>query len=266
VRARSALAEQRIAVAKQQGVSINRCLRNSAGAVLFPACSPCVLAVGAVGQMGSYPEDSPQAAPGRGGHRGRGRTICAVVSCRGPKRLCARRRRGHACQSPDTYAICDSTSLAAAPRRCSRSLDLADHGDFRGASLPKIFSTVERLFQISRICAANRDPWQTGAGCRTQPGRWHLVGATAAVVPLNVGLREMRQRLRQLNEIQFGAASVPFEPAAWSGQCDLACRCIGTSGVPRLNGGGKEQPQHPGCDTSKSRRLFACRGYGDART
>jgi len=44
----SAIVEQRVAAAKQHGVGIIAAAGNSAGAVLFPACSPHVLAVGAI--------------------------------------------------------------------------------------------------------------------------------------------------------------------------------------------------------------------------
>ena len=212
----SALAEQRIAVAKQQGVSIIAASGNSAGAVLFPACSPCVLAVGAVGQMGSYPEDSPQAAQAVVATAVAGGLFVPSFSCRGPELdLCAPGVAVIACQSPDTYAICDSTSLAAAHVAALAALILADHDDFKGSFAAKDFQRVERLFQILKDTAQPiGHPWQTGAGL---PDAARALGIWSEqrplVVPLNVGLREMRSAIRQLNEIQFGASeAMPFEP------------------------------------------------------
>src|SRR5258707_10574827 len=52
----SAIVEQRIEAAKRNGVAMIAAAGNSAGAVLFPAFSPHVLAVRAIGQVGSDPE------------------------------------------------------------------------------------------------------------------------------------------------------------------------------------------------------------------
>jgi hypothetical protein len=73
---------------------------------------------------------------------------------------------------------------------------------------------VERLFQILKDTAQPiGHPWQTGAGLPDAAralGIWSEQRAT--VMPLNVGLRQMRSAIRQLDEIQFGASDVmPFE-------------------------------------------------------
>ncbi len=89
----SVIVEQRIAAAKQQGVGIIAAAGNSAGTVLFPACSPHVMAVGAVGQTGSYPEDSPQAfqrarcVPVAGWPRGLRRHLAGRGPCDGTRGL-----------------------------------------------------------------------------------------------------------------------------------------------------------------------------------
>jgi len=212
----SALIEQRIAMAKQQGVSIIAAAGNSAGAVLFPACSPHVLAVAAVGQTGSYAEDSPQAAQAAAATPAAGGFFVPLFSCRGPEvDLCAPGVAVIACQSPDAYAICDGTSLAAAHVTALAALILADHGDFKGSFARRDFQRVERLFQILKETAQPiGHPWQTGAGL---PDAARALGVWSEqrplVVPLNAGLREMRNAIRQLNQIHFGASeAMAFEP------------------------------------------------------
>jgi subtilisin len=204
----SALVEQRIAVAKQQGLSIIAAAGNSARAVLFPACSPHVMAVGAVGQTGSFPEDSPQAAQAAAATAVAGGLFVPTFSCRGPELdLCAPGVAVIACQTPDSYAVCDGTSLAAAHVAALAALVLADHSDFKGRFATKDFRRVERLFQILKETAQPiGHPWQTGAGL---PDAARALGIWSEqrllVVPLNVGLREMRSAIRQLDQIQLGS-------------------------------------------------------------
>ena len=212
----SALVEQRIAVAKQQGLSIIAAAGNSARAVLFPACSPHVMAVGAVGQTGSFPEDSPQAAQAAAATAVAGGLFVPTFSCRGPELdLCAPGVAVIACQSPDSYAVCDGTSLAAAHVAALAALVLADHSDFKGSFAAKDFRRVERLFQILKETAQPiGHPWQTGAGLPDAAralGIWSEQRPLA--VPLNVGLREMSSAIRQLNQIQLGSdEEIAFEP------------------------------------------------------
>jgi hypothetical protein len=212
----STLVEQRIALAKQQGLCIVAAAGNSARAVLFPACSPHVLAVGAVGQTGSFPEDSPQAAQAAAAAPAAGGLFVPPFSCRGPEvDLCAPGVAVIACQSPNSYAVCDGTSLAAAHVAALAALILADHRDFKDSFAAKDFRRVERLFQILKDTAQPiAHPWQTGAGL---PDAGRALGIwseqRAPVVPLNVGLREMRRAIRRLDQVQRGASDeMAFEP------------------------------------------------------
>ena len=204
----SAIVEQRIAAAKQQGVAIIAAAGNSAGAVLFPACSPHVMAVAAIGQTGSYPEDSPQAVQATAGVAVASGMFVPLFSCRGPELdLCAPGVAVVACQSPDGYAICDGTSLAAAHVTALAALILAHHSDFTSSFARRDFQRVERLFQILKDTAQPiGNPWQTGAGLPDAAralGVWSERRPLAA--PLNAGLGEMRNAIRQLNQIHFGA-------------------------------------------------------------
>src|SRR5258707_6379797 len=145
----SAIVEQRIAVAKQHGIGVIAAAGNVAGPVQFPACSPHAIAVGALGQIGNYPDNSPQAfqaavaAPVAGG------LFIPSFSCRGPELdLCAPGVGVIACQSPDGYAACDGTSLAAAHVTALAALILAHHNDFRSSFTNRDFRRVERFFPI----------------------------------------------------------------------------------------------------------------------
>jgi subtilisin family serine protease len=111
----SAIVDQRIAVAKQQGIGIIAAAGNTAGPVQFPACSPHVAAVGAIGEVGTFPEDSPQALQAE--------TAAAYgsfvppFSSHGPELdLCAPGLGVIACQAPDGYA----TARRSPPRMWRR--------------------------------------------------------------------------------------------------------------------------------------------------
>jgi hypothetical protein len=212
----SALVEQRIAAAKQQGIGIIAAAGNSAGTVLFPACSPHVMAVGAIGQTGSYPEDSPQAAQAAAAAAVADRLFVPLFSCRGPELdLCAPGVAVIACQSPDGFAVCDGTSLAAAHVTALAVLVLAHHSDFKGGFARRDFQRVERLFQILKDTAQPvGHPWQTGAGL---PDAARALGVRSRrqppVAPLDAGLEEMRSAIRQMDQIHFGADEAnAFEP------------------------------------------------------
>src|SRR5437588_7174054 len=211
----SAIVEQRIAAAKQQGVSIIAAAGNSAGAVLFPASSPHVIAVGAIGQLGSYPDDSPQAAAAAAAVPIARGLFVPPFSCRGPELdLCAPGVAVIAGQSPDGYAICDGTSLATAHVTALAVLVLAHHSDFRGGFAGRNFPRVERRFQILKDTAQPiGHPWQTGAGL---PDAARALGVWSArrplEVPLDVELGAMRGAIRQMNHIYAGAeAANAFE-------------------------------------------------------
>jgi len=137
-------------------------------------------------------------------------------SCRGSELdLCAPGVAVIACQSPDGYAVCDGTSLAAAYVAALAALILADHADFKGSFAAKDGHRVERLFQILKDTAQPiGHPWQTGAGL---PDAARALGVRSDQRPLamslNAGLREMRNAIRQLDRIPFSASqAMRFEP------------------------------------------------------
>jgi len=184
--------------------------------VLFPASSPHVMAVGAIGQLGSYPDDSPQAAEAAAAVTVARGLFVPPFACRGPELdVCAPGVAVMACQSPDDYAVGDGTSLATAQVAALATLILAHHGDFKGGFARRDFQRVERLFQILKATAQPiGHPWQTGAGL---PDAVRALGVGSAQRPftatLTAELAEMRSAIRQLNEIQSGVSEVNlFEP------------------------------------------------------
>jgi subtilisin len=212
----SAIVEQRIAAAKQQGVGIIAAAGNSAGAVLFPACSPHVMAVGAIGQIRSYPDDSPQAQQAAASAAVADGLFVPPFSCRGPELdLCAPGVAVVACQSPDSYAVCDGTSLGAAHVAALAVLILAHHGDFKGRFARRDIQRVERLFQILKDTARPiGHPWLVGAGL---PDAARALGIRSQPRPpattLDARLAGMRHAIRQVDQVYAGAGEAfIFEP------------------------------------------------------
>jgi subtilisin len=212
----SAIVEQRIAAAKQQGVGLIAAAGNSAGPVLFPASLRHVMAVGAIGQLGSYPDDSPQAAEAAAAVTEARGLFVPPFACRGPELdVCAPAVAVIACQSPDGYAVCDGTSLATAQVTALAALILAHHGDFKGGFARRDFQRVERLFQILKATAQPiGHPWQTGAGL---PDAARALGVGSAQRPftatLTAELAEMRNAIRQLTQTHVSPGEVNlFEP------------------------------------------------------
>jgi subtilisin len=196
----SAIVEQRIAAAKHRGgMAVVAAAGNLGGSVQFPACSRHALAVGAIGQLGTFPEDGPQAAQAAQAIPAAGGLFVPAFSCRGLELdLCAPGVAVISCQSPEGYAVCDGTSLAAAHVAAVAGLVLAHHADFRREFANRDAGRVERLFQILKETAQPvGQPWQTGAGL---PDAVRALGRPSQVrfafAAFHVGVAEMRNAVR----------------------------------------------------------------------
>ena len=210
----SAIVEQRIAAARQRGLAIVAAAGSTGERVQFPASSRNALAVGAIGQTGTFPEDSPHAvhealATARGGG-----FFVPAFSCRGPELdLCAPGVAVISTQAPDGYAARDGTSLAAPHVAALAALVLAHHADFRRDFAGRDARRVERLFQILKATAQPLgEPAQTGAGLPDAPAALGLPLQPRLGPPtINVALAQMRDALRFAGLIEGGAAvtSIP---------------------------------------------------------
>jgi subtilisin family serine protease len=204
----SAIVEQRLALAKRRGVAAIAAAGSDGSAVQFPACSPQVMAIGALGRNGTFPDDSlesleldqPQSdllllAAGSG-------LFVAPFSCTGPEiDLCAPGVAIISCQSPDGYAVCSGTSVAAPHVAALAALVLAHRDEFRSRFARRDAGRVERLFQVMKETAQPLgDPLRTGAGLPdavralgVQPSAFASMPSAAAPVSR---LSEMRRAIR----------------------------------------------------------------------
>jgi subtilisin len=193
----SAIVEQRIIAVKQHGTAIVAPAGNTGHRVQFPACSMHVLAVGAIGRPGTFPEDSPHAAYEE--EPTADRLFVPAFSCSGPEiDVCAPGLAIISCQSPDGYAACDGTSIAAAHVTALAGLVLAHHADFRHQFGARNATRVERLFQILKQTAQPLpNALRSGAGL---PDALRALGLEAQLpgftAPLDSRLADMRSAVR----------------------------------------------------------------------
>lgn len=165
----SALVEQRLQQARQLGIACIAAAGNTAGPVAYPASSPAVLAVAAVGRLGEFPPDSPHAAqPAPGVPIGPDGFFAARLSAHGWEiDVCGPGVAIVSTVPPDRYAAWDGTSAAAAHVSGLAALLVAHHPDFAGAFRARTAARVDRLFDMLRRSArplALGDTRRTGAG------------------------------------------------------------------------------------------------------
>ncbi|MBP1203686.1 subtilisin family serine protease [Duganella sp. 1411] len=146
--------EQQIVRAKRAGIACIVAAGNSGGPVQYPASSPNVLAVAAIGKLDEFPADSYHAQTLDANVDAYG-YFTAKFSCFGPQvGVCGPGVAITSCVPPNNFAAWDGTSMATPHITGLAALTLAHHPDFqtpqykaRGAE------RVERLFQILRASA-----------------------------------------------------------------------------------------------------------------
>jgi subtilisin len=155
--------EQQILRAKRLGVACIVAAGNSGGPVQYPATSPNVLAVAAIGKMGEFPVDSYHAHTA--GAIDQTGFFSPKFTCFGPEiAVCAPGVAVLSSVPPNNYAVWDGTSMAASHVTGLAALVLAHHPDFQGPFKAHTADRVDRLFHILR---ASAHPVNVGDSRRT---------------------------------------------------------------------------------------------------
>ncbi|GAB3421857.1 S8 family serine peptidase [Massilia agilis] len=145
--------EQQILRAKRFGVACIAAAGNSGDAVQYPASSPHVLAVAAIGKAGEFPPDSYHSQTMNGDVDADG-FFTARFSCYGPRvDVCAPGVAIVSSVPPNNFAAWDGTSMAAPHVTGLAALVLAHHPAFQGPGRAPNADRVERLFQVIRMSA-----------------------------------------------------------------------------------------------------------------
>jgi subtilisin family serine protease len=145
--------EQQIMRAKRAGVACIVAAGNSGGPVQYPASSPNVLAVAAIGKLDEFPPDSYHVETLSQNVDASG-YFSARFSCYGPQvGVCGPGVAITSTVPPNNYAAWDGTSMAAPHITGLAALVLAHHPDFQGVYKTRSAERVERLFQVLKMSA-----------------------------------------------------------------------------------------------------------------
>lgn len=173
--------EQQILRARRLGIACIVAAGNSGGPVQYPASSPNVLAVSAIGKLGEFPADSYHAETvlaldGMGFFSPRFTSYGPEVGVCGPGVAVV------SCVPPNNYAVWDGTSLAAPHISGLAALVLAHHPDFQGPFKSRNSNRVDRLFQILK---ASAQPVNVGDRRRTGFGLPDVLVALGMAPPMS---------------------------------------------------------------------------------
>lgn len=173
---------QKIEQARRAGIACVAGAGNTSGPVAFPATLPTVLAVAAVGQIGTFPPDSYHATQLLGPPTTDG-YFAARFSAYGPEvDVCAPGVAVVSTVPAGALGALDGTAIAAAHVTALAALVLAHHADFRDGYRVRGPARVDRLHQIIRASCRPLplgDPRRTGAGI---PDAVAAVGLVPGVV------------------------------------------------------------------------------------
>jgi subtilisin family serine protease len=203
---RSELVEQKIQEAKRLGVACIVAAGNSGGPVQYPATSPHVLAVAAIGKQGEFPPESyhgTQVLAGNGRVGSSDGFFSARFTCFGPEvGVCAPGVAILSSVPPDNFAVLDGTSMAAPHVTGLAALVLAHHADFQGAYKARNAPRVERLLQILKQSAQPLnlgDPYRVGAGLPDALQALSLAPPAATGMPASIDelVRQVLEMLRR---------------------------------------------------------------------
>jgi hypothetical protein len=203
---RSELVEQKIQEAKRLGVACIVAAGNSGGPVQYPATSPHVLAVAAIGKQGEFPPESyhsTQVLVGNGNVLTHDGFFSARFTCFGPEvGVCAPGVAILSAVPPDNFAVWDGTSMAAPHVTGLAALVLAHHPDFQGPYKARNAQRVERLLQIVKQSAQPLhlgDANRVGAGLPDALKALGLMPPAPLVAPSSIDelLRQLFEMLRQ---------------------------------------------------------------------
>jgi subtilisin family serine protease len=235
--------ERQIQRAKQAGVACIAAAGNSGGPVQYPAASPHVLAVAAIGKVDEFPPDSYHTETVGQDIDPQG-FFTARFSCAGPQvDVCAPGVAIVSAVPPNNFAAWDGTSMAAPHVTGLAALVLAHRPEFQGVMRARSAERVERLFQVLRMSARPvtlADPTRIGYGMPDalvalglslapglQAGQWQLpVPGLAAVPGLMAGMLAgatgngypagiAMQAANTMQGMPFGLVPGGLRPSGW---------------------------------------------------
>jgi subtilisin len=209
----SALVALKIEQARSAGIACIAAAGNSAGLVAFPASLPSVLAVAAIGRIGTFPPDSYHATQLYGVPSPEGYFSAKFTAFGSTVDVCAPGVAIVSAVPPRDYGALDSTSVAASYVTALAALLLAHHPDFREQALVGSAARVDRLFQIIRSSSrpvAIGDPSRTGAGIPDAVLAFGLLSPIALQAAINPALSSLWSVMAQSG---LAPATVPVAPA-----------------------------------------------------
>lgn len=232
--------ERQIVRAKQAGLACIAAAGNSGGPVQYPAASPHVLAVAAIGKLDEFPPDSYHTETVSQDIDQQG-FFTARFSCAGPQvDVCAPGVAIVSSVPPNNFAAWDGTSMAAPHVTGLAALVLAHRPDFQGMLRTRSAERVERLFQVLRMSTRPvtlADPTRIGYGMPDalvalglamipgqQLGQWQMPMAGAGMAPGMMAMADTGIRYPAGFALQQagGAPGFPFglgmgglRPAGW---------------------------------------------------